>query len=180
MLVIIIIMMIIIISLTVYALKLGRFHTLQEEDHQIRNLLFPWVYLWFWDVSVCLCQSLRIPSWNIRNFMGCNRLVRIATCFGLDDPGDRNLAGVIFSALLQTVPGAHPAFYAMDTWSFPGVKPVGGGTNHPPLCSAKAKEIVKLYFYSPSVLSWQFVGWPLPLLLILGTSVLYHSELSFS
>jgi hypothetical protein len=90
--------------------------------------------------------------------MGCNRLVRIATCYGLDVPGDRILVGVRFSAPLQTGPGAHPAFYTMDMGSFPGVKWVGGGTHHPSLCSAKAKEIVELYIYSPSVLSWQFIG----------------------
>jgi hypothetical protein len=44
--------MIIIISLTVYALKLVRFHTLQEEAHQIDILFF----------HECICGFEMCPS----------------------------------------------------------------------------------------------------------------------
>jgi len=54
-----------------------------------------------------------------------------------------------FSAHIQTGPGAHPAFYIMDTRSFLGKWP-GYGTDHPPPLSAEVKERVDLYIYSPS------------------------------
>ena len=55
-----------------------------------------------------------------------------------------------FFAPVQTGPGAHPASYTMGTGSFSGVKRLGRGVDHPPLSSAKVKERVELYFYSPS------------------------------
>ena len=58
--------------------------------------------------------------------------------------------GTRFSAPLQTSSGAHPASYAMGTWSFPGVKQPGYGIDHPPPSSAEVKERVKLHYYSPS------------------------------
>jgi len=64
---------------------------------------------------------------------------------------DRIPAGARFSAPVQISPGvAHPAYYAMGTRSFPGVNRPGGGTDHPPPSSAKVKERVELYLYSPS------------------------------
>jgi hypothetical protein len=63
--------------------------------------------------------------------------------------GDRIPVGGRFSAPVQTGPGAHPAFYAMGTGSLPGVKRLGRDTDHQPLSSAEAKEIVELYLYSP-------------------------------
>ena len=47
--------------------------------------------------------------------------------------------------------------------SFRGVKRPGHGVDHPSPCSAKAKERVELYVYSPSGLSWHAVGQILPL-----------------
>jgi hypothetical protein len=47
--------------------------------------------------------------------------------------------------------------------SFQGVKRPGRGVNHPPPSSARVKEIVELYFYSPSGPSWSVLGRPLPL-----------------
>jgi hypothetical protein len=52
--------------------------------------------------------------------------------------------GVIFSTPVQTGPGAHPASYTMDTGIFPG-----HGVEYPPPSSAKVKERVELYLYSP-------------------------------
>jgi hypothetical protein len=68
--------------------------------------------------------------------------------------GDRILVGAKLSAPFQTSPGAHPASYTMGTRSFPGVKRPGCGIDHPPPSSAKVKERVELYFYSPSGPSW--------------------------
>ena len=63
------------------------------------------------------------------------------------NPGE----GVRLFALVQTGPGAHPAYYTMGTWpSFQGVKRTGSGVNHPPPSSAEVEERVELYLYSPS------------------------------
>jgi hypothetical protein len=48
---------------------------------------------------------------------------------------------------------------------FPGVKQLGRGVDHPPPSSAKVKERVELYLYSPSGPSLPVRGWTLPLLL---------------
>jgi len=39
-----------------------------------------------------------------------------------------------------------------------GGKAVGAWHYHPPLSSAEVKERLELYVYSPSVLSWRFIG----------------------
>jgi hypothetical protein len=41
----------------------------------------------------------------------------------------------------------------------PGVKRPGRGVDHPPSSSARVKEIVELYLYSPSGPSWPVLGW---------------------
>jgi len=49
--------------------------------------------------------------------------------------------GARFSALVQTGPGAHPAFYTMGTWvTFPGVKLSGRGVDHPPHLAPRLKK----------------------------------------
>jgi len=48
--------------------------------------------------------------------------------------------GAVFSALIQTDPRAHPASYTVGTRSFPGVKRLGRGVDHPPPSSAEVKE----------------------------------------
>jgi len=70
-----------------------------------------------------------------------------------------------FSAPIQTGPeafthcmGGWVASYTMGTGSFPGVKQLGRGIDHPPLSSAKVKERVELYLYSPYGPSWPVLG----------------------
>jgi len=63
-----------------------------------------------------------------------------------------------FSASVQTGSEAHPASYTMGTGSFPGVKRPVPGVGHPPPSSAKVKERVELYLYSPSGPSWPVIG----------------------
>jgi hypothetical protein len=46
----------------------------------------------------------------------------------------------------------------MGTGSFPGVKRLGRGVDHPPSSSAEVKERVELYIYSPSGPSWPVLG----------------------
>jgi hypothetical protein len=73
-------------------------------------------------------------------------------CVGLDSDllrgwrsGDRIPVGVIFSAPLQTGPGAHPGSYTRGTGLFRGVKRPWRGVDHPPPSSAE-------------VPSWQVIG----------------------
>jgi hypothetical protein len=51
--------------------------------------------------------------------------------------------------------------------SFPGVKRPGRGVDHPPSSSARVKDRVELYLYSPSGPSWPILGRTLPLPFIL-------------
>jgi hypothetical protein len=53
--------------------------------------------------------------------------------------------------------------------SFPGVKRPGRGVDHPPSSSARVKERVELYLYSPSGPSWPVLGRILPLPYLLAT-----------
>jgi len=53
-----------------------------------------------------------------------------------------------------TGPGPHPTSYTMGTGSVPGVKRPRHAVDHPP-SSAKVKERVELYLYSPL---WAFVA----------------------
>jgi len=66
--------------------------------------------------------------------------------------------GVRFSASVQTDTVAHLASYTVGTGSFPGVKRLGRGADHPPPCSAEVKERVELYLYSTSGSSWPVIG----------------------
>jgi hypothetical protein len=57
----------------------------------------------------------------------------IATSYGLDGLGIESRWGVRYSTHIQTGPGAHPASYTMCTGSFPWVKRLGHGVDHPTL-----------------------------------------------
>jgi len=58
--------------------------------------------------------------------------------------------GARFSAPVQTDPGAHPTSYTMGTGSFPGVKRLGHGIDHPPPSNAEVEGRLDLYICSPS------------------------------
>jgi hypothetical protein len=77
--------------------------------------------------------------------------------------GDRIPVGARFSAPVRTGPGVHPASCTMGTGSFMELKQPGRGVDHPPLSSAKVKERVELYLYSPSGASWPVLGRTVPL-----------------
>ena len=69
----------------------------------------------------------------------------------MDGPGIefRGRGGAIFSAPIQTDPGAHLPSRTMGTRSFLGVKRPGRSVNHTPPSSADVKERVESYLYSP-------------------------------
>jgi len=83
--------------------------------------------------------------------------VRIATRYGLDDPGS-NPFKARFSAHIQTGPWNHPPSYTISTVYFPEVKRPGRRVDHPPPSSAEVKDRVELYFYSRSGDSRRVVG----------------------
>jgi hypothetical protein len=88
--------------------------------------------------------------------MGRDSSVGTATRYELDGPGiESRWGGKIFSTRPER-PWAYPAPCTMGTGSFPGVKQLGRGVNHPPPSSAKVKERVELYLYSPS--GWAFMA----------------------
>jgi hypothetical protein len=62
------------------------------------------------------------------------------------------------SASVQTGRGAHPASYAMGTWSLSGGKAAGVWRWPPTPSSAEVKERVRLYLYTPSRPSWPVAG----------------------
>ena len=53
----------------------------------------------------------------------------------------------------------HPVSHTMGNRSFPGIKQPWHCINHPLPSTAKAKERVALYIYSPSGSSWPALGW---------------------
>jgi hypothetical protein len=121
-------------------------------------------------------SAMRIPdfakltlvsgSWLILTLitrLGWHSSVGIATCYGLDGPGNESRWGARFSAPVQTGPEAHPAPYTMGTGSFPGLKRPGHDVDHLSPSSAEDKERVELYPYSPSGPSWPVLGRTLPL-----------------
>ena len=54
--------------------------------------------------------------------------------------GNRILVETRYSALVQTVPGAHPVSYTKGTGYFPGVKRPRCGVNHPPHLAPRLKK----------------------------------------
>ena len=102
--------------------------------------------------------------------MGRDSSVGIATRYGLDGSViESRWGGARFSAPVQTLPAANSASYTMGTGSSPGVERPGRGVEHPPPSSAKVKERVELYLYSPSGSLWPVLGRTLPLSLPLIT-----------
>jgi len=82
--------------------------------------------------------------------MGWDKSVRIATRYGLEDPGIESWWEARFSAPVQTGPRADPASYRMDTESFPGVKRPGLAVDHSPTSRGEVKETAELYIYCHS------------------------------
>jgi len=78
-----------------------------------------------WCVCVCVCRD---------NSVG------IATSYGLDSR-DRIPVAARFSTPVQTGPEAHPAFYTKGTGSFPRVKRLGRGVDHPPHLARRLKKV---------------------------------------
>jgi len=75
-------------------------------------------------------SSSEIFNWIFKR-SGPGSSVGIATCYWVDVPRIESRWWAIFSAPVQTGPGAHPASCTMGTGSFPGVKSGRGVTLTP-------------------------------------------------
>jgi hypothetical protein len=95
-----------------------------------------------------LCHILQVNKGV--NKQGPDSSVGNGTRYGLEGTGIEFRWVARFSALVQTVPGAHPASYKIGTGSLPSVKQPERGVDHPSPSIARVKERVELYLYSPS------------------------------
>jgi hypothetical protein len=72
--------------------------------------------------------------------------------------GSNSSGGEIFHTPPDRPWGSPNHLYNGYRVSFPGVKQLGHGVDHPPPFSAEVKERVELYLYSPSGPSWPALG----------------------
>jgi hypothetical protein len=78
--------------------------------------------------------------------------------------GEKNPGGgEIFRSRPDRPWGPPSLLYTGYRVSFPGVKRPGRAVDHPPSSSARVKERVELYLYSPYGPSWPVLGRTLPL-----------------
>ena len=73
----------------------------------------------------------------------------IATRYGLDGPGINSGGDEIFGTCPDRSRGPPSLLYNGYRVYFPGVKQPGRRVHHPPPSSAKVKERLELYLYSP-------------------------------
>jgi hypothetical protein len=98
--------------------------------------------------------------------VGRDSVVGTATRCGLDGPGIESRWGEIFRTRTDR-PCDPPSLLQHGYRVIPGVKRPGRGVDHPPSSSARVKERVDLYLYSPSGPSWPVLGRTLPYLILL-------------
>jgi hypothetical protein len=94
------------------------------------------------DTAVSRTVFCRLLVWETvqSQEVGRDSSVGIATRYGQDGPGFETRGVVIFSAPVQTGPGAHPASCTMGTGSVPEVKRPGCGVDHPPHLAPRLKK----------------------------------------
>jgi hypothetical protein len=82
--------------------------------------------------------------------MDKNRVVDIATRYGLNDPGIKSLWLRDFRTCPERPMGPPNLLQNGHRVSFPGIKRLARGVDHPNASSAEVKERVELYLYNPS------------------------------
>jgi hypothetical protein len=93
--------------------------------------------------------AMTVPFHILSNYYSLIMLYR------LDGLEFESSCGARFSTVIQTGPGAHPAYHTMGTRSLSGdVKQPGRCTNRPPPSSVEIKQRVELYLSSSSGPSW--------------------------
>jgi hypothetical protein len=114
------------------------------------------------------CYSVKLVTKNTQNIFAKNTSISrdssvgIATRYGLDSPGIESRWGRDFPSHPHQ-PWSPPSLLHNGYWvSFPGVKRLGRGVDHPPSSSARVKERVELYLCFPSGPSWPFLDRTLP------------------
>jgi len=110
------------------------------------------IFRCMWGCKTFNSSHFSVHIWTRK--VGRGNAVGIETHYGLDGQGIESRWEVTFSEPVQTGPGAQPASYTRGNWSFPRVKRLGCGVDHPPPSNAEVKESVELYLYSPSGPSW--------------------------
>jgi hypothetical protein len=104
------------------------------------------------------------PAFYIGNTIR-DSVVGIATRYRLVGPGIESREGGEIFRTRPDRPWRPPGLlYNGYRASFPEVKRPGRGVDHPPSSSARVKERVELYLYSPSGPSWPVLGRTLPYL----------------
>jgi hypothetical protein len=129
-----------------------------------------YIYIYIYSYSYLLTYLLIY-------LLGRGSVVGIATCNRLDVSGIESRGrGEIFPTF-QTSSESHPAYYTMDTGSFPGVKSGRVVALTPTSSSAEVKERLELYISSPSGPSWPVLGWTVSFTLSVGdVNTLYHKK----
>jgi hypothetical protein len=100
-------------------------------------------------------RAVSTSPWSERTAVG------ITTPYELDGPGIESRWERVFHTRPDR-PWGPPSLCTMGTGSFQGVKRPGRGDDHPPSSSARVKERVELYLYSPFGPSWPVLGRTLP------------------
>jgi hypothetical protein len=95
-----------------------------------------------------MCTTLY--SWHILWLLGPGWLSWYSDSLWAGQSVDPLLVVAIYSAPIQTWPGAHSTSCIMGTRSSLGVKWPGWGVDHPPTSSAVVKGRVELYHYFTS------------------------------
>ena len=112
----------------------------------------------FGNIFIILLLRLQIPRRR-----GRNSSVGITTRYGLGYPGIESRLGRDFPHPSRPALGACPASFTMGTGSFPKVKRLGRGVDHPLPSSAEVEGRVELYIYFHYGPSWPVLGRTLPL-----------------
>jgi hypothetical protein len=106
--------------------------------------------------------------------------VSIAICYRLEGPRIESWWGWNFLHLSRPALGPPSLLYNGYRVSFVGVQRPGCGTDHTPPSTAKVKERIEIYLYSPSGSSWPVQGRTLPLLylcLLYFKTIQIHPEI---
>ena len=105
-----------------------------------------------------------------------NGVIGVVTCYELGGPGIKHGLGEISGTHPDWPWGPRNLLYDGYRLPFPGVKQPGRGINHPPPSSAKVKEGVKLYLYSPFEPSWPDTGWTLSFFSVFCRDITWDSN----
>jgi hypothetical protein len=117
---------------------LGTFH--KTYDANRITTAFPWTGL--------VGTDRMVDNSHPRNWRAASQALCVPHPSSLavtERSGDRIPVGEMYSATVQTGPGAHPASCTEGT----GGKSAGDSVNHSPTSSAEVKERVELYIHSP-------------------------------